>query len=156
MCFFGGIHSGHPAWNRHGIIALNDMVPCMETHGNSCYVGFAVLCNFTVCHPKNAIGPWLLLWRGVLSRAGGGGGGLGVFYLFCLPACFQVPARSTILIYSICYCKFSKSLRNFVPLSAGRYKSINGSTGVLVHSVVLERCTWNGSNRMRYIRTLDF
>ena len=38
---------------------------------------------------------------------------LGVVCLFCLPACFQVPARSALLIYSICYRTFSNFFRNF-------------------------------------------
>ena len=32
-----------------------------------------------------------------------GDGRLKVGVLFCLPSCFQAPARSAILIYSICY-----------------------------------------------------
>ena len=60
----------------------------------------------------------MVLRRGVLSRAGGG-----LVCLFCFPACLQVPAMSAILIYSICYRTFLKSLlfKNFVSLGAGRY-----------------------------------
>ena len=47
----------------------------------------------------------VLLWRGVLAG--------GSICLFCLPACFQVPARSAILFYSFCYRTFSKSLQLF-------------------------------------------
>ena len=49
----------------------------------------------------------ILIWLGVLSRAGG----VWFSVFFCLPACF--PARSTVLIYSICYRTISKFFRNF-------------------------------------------
>ena len=62
------------------------------------------------CHRTAISG--ILPWRGVLLS----GWGVGVVCLFCLPACFQVPARSAILIYSICYRTFLKALQNFVSL----------------------------------------
>ena len=68
------------------------------------------------------------LWRGVLARA--------LVYFLCLPACFQVPARSATLIYSICYRTLSKTLRNFVSLGAGR--SI-GLLGLLMWLVFVMR-----------------
>ena len=43
----------------------------------------------------------------------GYGADLGRSRLVCLPVCFQVPARLTILIYYVCYRTFSIFFRNF-------------------------------------------